>query len=70
MDQVNTIYSECALPIWDSYFKLPDLKYKPKVLIGAAHQKKLIEAQEIEFIDRIDFTNINLEIEYEFEKST
>lgn len=61
---LNSIYCECTFPLWNYYFQLNDLKYKPVVLFGEISQLDLCKKLKIEFYSRTDFINLDIKVEY------
>lgn len=66
----NTIYIECHNPIWDYYFKLDGLIYKPKVIVGVERQRDFAKSNNIEFYTRTEFNNLEIELENETDEET
>lgn len=66
----NTIYVECHNPIWDYYFRLDGLVYKPKVIVGEERQRGFAKSNNIEFFTRTDFNNLEIKLEYATKEET
>lgn len=61
----NTIYVECFDEIWDYYFKIEDLIYQPKILIGVERQRKIALQNQIIFYNRTEINNQEIKFEYD-----